>query len=259
MKLALFSLLITSASAFAPVTPSFPGATARYMAEEAAVAEAETEAETEAVVAEEAPEPVAAPEPTGPQKVPCFGATPFYTKEPVFFGENYWDKITMEWGSADTGAFVRAAELKHGRSAMLGTVGFVMHKLGFTLNNISPHEYLSVTQGIKFADLQAMTPLEAVMKVPGEGYAQVFAFIAIFEIYEITHQQGKFVGGERVAPGLQAGGLTGDLGWNPLNVAITDDRRLAELQNGRAAMVAILAWLAHDSIAGSVPVPLPWN
>lgn len=257
MKLALLSsLLITSASAFAPISP-LSGATARYMAEEeTAVAEAEAVAE-EAPAAEE-PVVVAPPEPTGPQKVPCFGATPFYG-EPVFIGENYWDKITMEWGSADTGAFVRAAELKHGRSAMLGTVGFLMHKLGFTLNNISPHEYLSVTQGIKFADLQAMTPAEAVMKVPGEGYAQVFAFIAIFEIYELTHREGKIVEGDRVAPGLQPGGLTGDLGWNPLNVEVTDRRRLAELQNGRAAMVAILAWLSHDAIAGSVPVPLPWN
>jgi len=247
MKLALLSsLFITSASAFAPVAPSFSCATARYMSEEAAAEPAE---EVAAVVEE--------PAPTGPQKVPCFGASPFLGGD-VFLGETYWDKITMEWGTADTGTFVRAAELKHGRSAMLATVGFLVHKLGFTLNNISPHEYLSVTQDIKFADLQAMTPLEAVLKVPGEGYAQVFAFIAIFELYELTHKGGKIAEGERVAPGLQAGGLTGDLGWNPLNVEITDRRRLAELQNGRAAMVAISAWLAHDAIAGSVPLPLPW-
>jgi len=254
MKLALLSsLFITSASAFAPVSPSASCATARYMAEEAAAVAEETAEEVAAVE-----EPVEEPAPTGPQKVPCFGASPFYTKEPVFFGETYWDKITMEWGTADTGTFVRAAELKHGRSAMLATVGFAFHKLGFTFNNISPHEYLSVTQDIKFADLQAMTPMEAVLKVPIEGYAQVFGLIAIFEIYELTHRNGKIAEGERVAPGLQAGGLTGDLGWNPLNVKITDDRRLKELQNGRAAMVAICAWLASDAIAGSVPVPLPW-
>jgi len=257
MKLSLLSsLLITSASAFAPVTPSRSCATARYMAEEAtAVAEAVAEETAEEVAVVE--EPVA-PVPAGPQKVPCFGATPFYTKEPVFFGENYWDKITMEWGTADTGKFVQAAELKHGRAAMLGTVGFAFHKLGFTFNNISPHEYLSVTQGIKFADLQAMTPAEAVLKVPGEGYAQVFGIIACIELYELTFSGGKFKGGERVAPGLQAGGLTGDLGWNPLKVKITDDRRLAELQNARLAMVVISAWLANDAIPGSVPLPFPW-
>lgn len=232
--------------------------TVRYMAEEAATEEAPAATEEAEADAPEVLEPEPEPEPTGPQKVPCFGATPFYTKEPVFFGENYWDKITMEWGSADTGAFVRAAELKHGRSAMIATVGFAVHKLGFTFNNISPHEYLSVSQGIKFADLQAMTPMEAVLKVPGEGYAQVFGIIAAIEIYELTHKQGKFVEDERVALGLQPGGLTGDLGWNPLKVNVTDNRRLAELQNCRLAMVCICAWLAHDAIPGSVPIPFPW-
>ena len=51
-------------------------------------------------------------------KVPCFGATPL-GGEPVFIGENYWDKLTTDYGSEATGSFIRAAELKHGRSAML--------------------------------------------------------------------------------------------------------------------------------------------
>ena len=55
----------------------------------------------------------------------------------------------MEYGSAATGTFLRAAELKHGRSAMLATVGFAFHKLGLTLDHISIHEYLSVTEGVK--------------------------------------------------------------------------------------------------------------
>jgi len=264
MKLALLSsLLLTSASAFAPVTHN-RHATTRYMAEAEAAVEAAApaaEADAPAADADAAPAEEAEPAeiiPEGPQKVPCFGATPFYTKEPVFFGENYWDKITMEWGTADTGKYIRAAELKHGRAAMLGTVGFAFHKLGFTFNNISPHEYLSVTQGIKFADLQAMTPMEAVLKVPAEGFTQVFGIIAVIELYELTHMNGKFKGEQTVAPGLQPGGLTGDLGWNPLQVAVTDDRRLAELQNARLAMVCIMAWLAHDAIPGSVPIPFPW-
>jgi len=246
MKLALLSsLLLTSASAFAPVSTRHGlTTTTRHMAEAEAAVE-ETAAVEEATATDEPAEPIEV-------------ATPFYTAEPVFFGENYWDKITMEWGSADTGAFVRAAELKHGRSAMLATIGFAIHKLGFTFNNISPHEYLSVTQNIKFADLQAMTPMEAVLKVPGEGYTQVFAVIAVIELYELTHKKGKFVGEETVAPGLQPGGLTGDLGWNPLKVEVTDNRRLAELQNARLAMVCIMAWLAHDAIPGSVPIPFPW-
>lgn len=236
MKLSAAALLsfITGASAFAPSTVSTSN-TALSMSDE----------KVELLEVKE--------------KVPCFGAAPFLGDNPVFIGENYWDKLTMEYGSEATGTFLRAAEIKHGRSAMVATVGFAFHKLGLTLDNISPHEYLSVTQGIKFADLAAMTPLEAMKAVPPEGLTQMFAAIALVEIYELSHKGGKLAEDERVAPGLQAGGLTGDLGWNPLGVKVTDRRRLVELQNGRAAMFAICAWVAHDTIAGSVPLPLPWN
>lgn len=192
------------------------------------------------------------------EKVPCFGATPL-VGEPVFIGESYWDKITTEWGTEATGKYIQAAEIKHGRSAMIATVGFAFHKLGLTFDQISPHEYLSVTQGIKFADLAAMTPAEAIHAVPAAGLAQMFAAIMAVEIYELTHRDGEIKYGETVAPGLQAGGLDGNLGFNPLGIKITDRRRLVEIQNGRAAMFAICAWVSHDAIAGSVPLTLPWN
>jgi len=194
------------------------------------------------------------------EQVPCDGAAPLFGDNSVFLGKNYWDKLTSEYGSADTGKFLRAAEIKHGRSAMLATVGFAFHKLGFTLDKISPHEYLSVTEGVKFADLAAMTPADAMHHVPAAGLTQMFMAITAVEIYELTHSKDELVRGSRVAPGLQAGGLTGDLGWNPLDIKITERRKLAELQNGRAAMFAISAWVSHDAIQGSVPFPpLPWN
>jgi hypothetical protein len=149
-------------------------------------------------------------------------------------------------------------ELKHGRSAMIATVGFAFEKLGITFDKISPHEYLSVTQNIKFADLAAMGPIDAVHAIPLEGFAQIFAVIAAIEIYELTHVGGEIKTGESVAPGLQSGGLTGDLGWNPLKIKVTDRRRLVEIQNGRAAMFAICAWVAAEAIPGSVPLSLPW-
>lgn len=230
MKLALLSLLVGSTAAF--TTPSTKVAQTTSLNAEGELLEIK-------------------------EKVPCFGATPL-GGEPVFIGENYWDKFTLEYGSEATGTFLRAAELKHGRSAMLGVTGFAFHKLGMTLDNISPHEYLSVTQGVKFADLAAMSPVEAVKNIPAEGLAQIFAAITLVEIYELTHKDGKLAYDETVAPGLQPGGLTGDLGWNPLGVKVTDRRRLSELQNGRAAMFAISAWVAAETIPGSFPLPLPW-
>mmetsp|Transcript_12651 Transcript_12651/g.16631 ORF Transcript_12651/g.16631 Transcript_12651/m.16631 type:complete len:235 (-) Transcript_12651:80-784(-) len=193
------------------------------------------------------------------EKVECFGAAPLIGDGKLFLGENYWDKLTTEIGSAETGDFIRAAEVKHGRSAMLATVGFAFQKMGITFDKFSPHEYLSVTQNVKFADLEAMGPIAAIKAVPAAGLAQVFFVIAAIEIYELTHRDGEIKDGESVAPGLQAGGLNGyNLNWNPLKIKITDRRKLSELQNGRAAMFAISAWVSAEAVSGSVPIPLPW-
>lgn len=220
---------------------------------EAATEDAEAEAVTELAAEEAEPE-----EPVGKPKVPCVGASPLGGGKTFFFGENVWDAITLDWGSAETGKFVRAAELKHGRAAMLGTVGYWFHQVGWTFNNISVHEYLSVRQGIKFEDLAAMSPVQAMKSLPVESWGQMFGFCAFFEIYELTHSQGKLAFDETVAPGLRPGGLTGDLGWNPLQITIDDRRRTAELQNGRAAMFAISAWIAAETVPGSMPLPLFW-
>jgi hypothetical protein len=251
MKFALTLLaLVASASAFAPNSNNF-GSPALRMAEEE-VAEAVEEVEVEAP-----PEPEPEPEPVS-AKVPLVGASPFGKGKSLFLGENVWDTLTQDWGSAETGKFIRAAELKHGRAAMLGTVGYFFHKVGFTFDKISVHEYLSVTKDIKFADLAAMNPVAAMKSLPAESWGQMFAFCAIFEIYELTHAGGKLAYDETVAPGLQPGGLTGDLGWNPLQITIDDRRRTVELQNGRAAMFAISAWIAAETVPGSMPLPLFW-
>lgn len=116
---------------------------------------------------------------------PAFPGTPLLGGE-YFIGENYWDKLTTEYGSAETGAYIQASEIKHGRAAMLATVGFAFHKLGLTLDHISPHKYLSVTHDIKFEDLAAMTPWEALKAVPAEGLIQmvrVFLSVGVFLSY----------------------------------------------------------------------------
>jgi len=207
---------------------------------------------------EAAPAPVPVAVAAATAEVPCFGAAPFFGGKGIFVGKSEWDLLTTKWGSAETGTYLRAAELKNGRAAMLATVGYSFHKLGITLDHISPHEYLSITQNIKFADLAAMNPVDAMKSLPVESWGQMFAAIALVEIYELTHVNGKFASDESVAPGLRAGGLTGDLGWNPLRITVDDRRRLVELQNGRAAMFAIIAWISAECIPGSVPLPLPW-
>lgn len=262
MKLSSAAILcfIGGASAFAPSSPMTPTSVLRMSEVADAVGVAETveipETKSELAPVADAGEVAVTKNALVPLPI---GAIPTLGDKTYFVGENYWNKLTSDYGSEATGTYLRAAEIKHGRSAMVATVGFCFHKFGWTLNNISPHEYLSPTLGVKFADLAAMTPLEAMKNVPAQGLTQMFAFIALFEIYELSHKDGKIVEDARVAPGLEPGGLTGDIGWNPLNVDINDRRRLVEIQNGRAAMFAICAWIAHDAIAGSVPLILPWK
>lgn len=255
MKLALSILVLAaSASAFAPNSINLRS-NALKMAEEVAAEVVEASVEDpieEESVQEETPTPV------GKQKVPLVGASPLGGGKTLFLGESTWDTLTLDWGSAETGKFIRAAELKHGRSAMLATVGYFFHKVGWTFDKISVHEYLSVTKDIKFADLAAMNPVAAMKSLPAESWGQMFAFCSLFEIYELTHANGKLAYDETVAPGLQAGGLTGDLGWNPLQINVDDRRRTVELQNGRAAMFAISAWIAAETVPGSMPLPLFW-
>lgn len=113
LSLPLFLSLVGGAAAFVPTSKSAAATTAVGMSEDVPLLEIK-------------------------EPVPCFPATPMGGEFPVFFGENYWNKLTSEYGSEDTGIFIQAAEIKHGRAAMMATVGFAFHKLGLTLDNISP-------------------------------------------------------------------------------------------------------------------------
>ena len=48
--------------------------------------------------------------------------------------------------------FLCTTELKYGQSAILGMVGYAFYKLDLTLDKISLHEYLSMTNNVKFVD-----------------------------------------------------------------------------------------------------------
>ena len=48
--------------------------------------------------------------------------------------------------------FLCTTELKYGQCAILGMVGYAFYKLDLTLDKISSHEYLSMTNNVKFVD-----------------------------------------------------------------------------------------------------------
>ncbi|CAE7723562.1 FCPA, partial [Symbiodinium pilosum] len=86
--------------------------------------------------------------------------------------------------------------------------------------------------------------LAALTKVPGQGWAQIVAFLGTYELFI-----NKPVGSE---PGNYGKGNLG-LGFlGPVTNAEARTRKLsAELANGRLAMMAIIGMLFQDGLTGS--------
>ena len=138
------------------------------------------------------------------------------------------------------------AEIKHGRIAMVATIGFLTQKLGvhFPLylgptgsNCFSPESsdawLLSSTTGTTFSDVAAAAPLDAIHMVPDAGWFQIFIAAGWFECIAYNRQwkEGREV--------------PGDYGYDPLGftkkeggIAGKDfeSLRMKEIKNGRVAM-----------------------
>ena len=134
----------------------------------------------------------------------------------------FWDPAGFtKDGNADNFARRRQTELKHGRIAMLATMGYITPEFSKWPG------YLSPTLGIKFADVP--NGLAAISKVPISGWTQILLWGAYCE----TSQDQS--------PGTP--GAAGDFGWKVLTSddAETKTKKLAaELANGRLAMMAII-------------------
>merc|ERR1719352_556991 len=165
----------------------------------------------------------------------------------------YFDPIACSAGtSAGKLLFYREVELKHGRVAMLASLGIVVgenfHPL-FGGNIDSPAIYA-------FQE----TPLQTFWGV-------VVAALAIPEIYSVfTFQepQGAGKGGGFAVKGeqwtIKEDHMPGDLGFDPLGLKPKDEDELVEMQtkelnNGRLAMIAIAGMVAQELVSGQKLFP----
>eukprot|EP00429_Kryptoperidinium_foliaceum_P012225 CAMPEP_0176040116 /NCGR_PEP_ID=MMETSP0120_2-20121206/19890_1 /TAXON_ID=160619 /ORGANISM="Kryptoperidinium foliaceum, Strain CCMP 1326" /LENGTH=196 /DNA_ID=CAMNT_0017373513 /DNA_START=76 /DNA_END=666 /DNA_ORIENTATION=+ len=132
---------------------------------------------------------------------------------------------------------LRYVEIKHGRIAMLAVVGYLVEEAGIRLpGNIA-------LDGTKFADIPS--GFAAVSALPGAGLLQLFAFIGFLEIFvmkDITG--GEFVGDFR-------NGFI-DYGWDSFDEETKFEKRAIELNQGRAAMMGILALMVHEKLGVSL-------
>ena len=161
-------------------------------------------------------------------------------------------------------AWFENAEIKHGRIAMVATIGFMVQKYGvhFPLylgpsgsNVFHPDNAatwsLSKSAGLTFADISHMSPFEAVSSVPLAGWLQIL-FVAGWS--ECVAYQKQYNESPR---------LPGDYGYDPLGFtkregglesAELKSLRVKEIKNGRIAMLAISGWVANEAIPGALPV-----
>jgi hypothetical protein len=162
-------------------------------------------------------------------------------------------------------AWFENAELKHGRIAMVATIGFMVQKYGvhFPLylgpsgSNVfhptvtSGDWMLSSSSGVTFSDIAAAAPLDAVKMVPAGGWLQILFVAGWFECVAYQRQYNE------------GGRVPGDYGYDPLGFTKREggldspqlkSLRVKEIKNGRIAMLAISGWVANEVIPGALPV-----
>ena len=129
---------------------------------------------------------------------------------------------------------LRGVELKHGRVAMLGVVG-----------------YLTTYAGVRFPGLEDVPAGWAAWNALPQEVAGQFAATLIF--MEIANRDQT--GGKAEFEGDFRNGFI-DFGWDKQTDAWKKNKRTIELNNGRAAQMGILGLMFHD-ILGNVSDILP--
>eukprot|EP00439_Symbiodinium_sp_Y106_P048752 s3165_g6.t1 len=147
----------------------------------------------------------------------------------------YWDPLGLS-RDGDVEAFMRrrSVELKHGRIAMLATMGYITPEIAGKFPG-----FLSPSMGLKFADVP--NGLAAISKVPAGGWTQILLYMGWCEV-------------SRGAGSDIASGRPGDFGWYVLTSADPEEKKKklnAELANGRLAMMAIIGMFYQDGLTGS--------
>jgi hypothetical protein len=181
----------------------------------------------------------------------------------------YWDPMSLvdydqfSVGQEASIGFLRQAEIKHGRVAMAAFVGYCIQANGI-------HFPWSLTGSVTYADISAAGgPPDQWDALPTPAKVQILLFIGFLEICGestyILEQSGMkhyMKGGKPgVYPSLKSVmphpvpldlfdpfGLQGKMSPEKKEASL-----LAEINNGRLAMLGIMAFLAESKVPGSVP------
>jgi len=162
----------------------------------------------------------------------------------------YWDPLGLASGDEAEFRRRRVAEIKNGRVAMLACMGYIVPEW------VRFPGYCSPSQDLKFTDIP--NGVEALYKVPVEGWAQIGIFIATLELFPLRQEASRVPGD---APGCGKLGLPWFLLFRPGTECDTvkSERSLnAEINNGRLAMVAIVGMVFQNCQFGTTG-PAMWG
>ena len=147
----------------------------------------------------------------------------------------FYDPLDLV-GDGDQEKFDRLqfVEIKHGRISMLAVVGYLVTYAGVRLPGAID------LSGTKFSDIRG--GFAAFNDISGAGIAQLVAAVGFLELAVMKDVTGEneFVGDFRNG--------SFDLGWDTFDEETQVRKRGIELNQGRAAMMGILALMVHEQL-----------
>jgi len=181
----------------------------------------------------------------------------------------YWDPLNLAQGefwdqsNEATIGFLRHAEIKHGRVAMAAFVGYVLQSNGV-------HFPGNLANGVSYESIAAAGgPADQWDAIPTNAKLQIILFIGFLEFWS----ESKYILASSGNTHYMRGGKPGafpslkkemphpvpfDL-FDPFGLQKNKSdewkskKLLAEINNGRLAMLGIMAFLAESKVPGSVP------
>mmetsp|Transcript_30526 Transcript_30526/g.55913 ORF Transcript_30526/g.55913 Transcript_30526/m.55913 type:complete len:249 (+) Transcript_30526:104-850(+) len=155
----------------------------------------------------------------------------------------FWDPLNLAGQVGDEALmWFRASEIKHGRVAMLASLGYALGGFDVTFPG-------NIAGGVSFKSINSDGVFSAWSKVPDEGKLQIYITILLIEIYSEAQKPHYMRGGPvGQVPFFYGNGVFGAKDPDDL-----DRLRKAEMKHGRLAMFGIISFLINHNLPGAVP------